>query len=238
MVCVQVGGASRDFIPAKFLVGTAPPRGNVRMFYALVVLGAYLIGSFPSGYLIGLARGIDVRKQGSGNIGATNVLRVLGKKWGYLCFLLDIGKGALAVWLAKLTLAPAWHLDPTTCAILAAAAVMIGHTFPVWLGFKGGKGISTSGGIAIALFPIEVFVISISLWVVVFFVSRIVSIASLVAAVTLSSILIVDYAIGRTEMAVMIVGLVMTTLAIWLHRGNLRRLRAGTEPRFERKRPA
>ncbi|MGH8047461.1 MAG: glycerol-3-phosphate 1-O-acyltransferase PlsY [Chthoniobacterales bacterium] len=206
------------------------------MFYVLVALGAYLIGSFPSGYLIARARGVDIRTMGSGNVGATNVFRVLGKKWGYLCFALDIGKGALAVWLGW-HVPVAWGLVPTTCAIISACAVMIGHTFPVWLGFKGGKGIATSGGIAIALFPIEVFVISVSVWIIAFFVSRIVSVASLTGAFTLSILLVVDFVLGRADMALMIVGIVMTALVFWLHRGNLRRLRAGTEPRFERKRP-
>ena len=233
-----MGGAGGDFIPAKFLVVAARPHGNVRMFYALVALGAYLIGSFPSGFVIGRTRGVDLRTQGSGNIGATNALRVLGKKWGYLCFALDIGKGALAVWLAKLAAAPAWNADPTWAAILAAIAVLVGHTFPVWLGFKGGKGIATSGGVAIALFPIEVFLISIAVWCLVFLSSRIVSVASISGALTLSTVLVVDYLVGRAPSPLMIVGIVMTALVIWLHRANLRRLRDGTEPRFERKKRA
>jgi glycerol-3-phosphate acyltransferase PlsY len=206
------------------------------MFYVLVALGAYLIGSFPSGYLIGRLRGVDIRTQGSGNVGATNVLRVLGKKWGYLCFALDIGKGALAVWLGKLVAAPAWSLDVTGASILAAVAVLIGHTFPVWLGFKGGKGIATSGGVAVAVFPIEVFVISVLTWIGVFLATRIVSVGSMAGALMLSIVLVADRFLGRADTPLMIAGLVMTALVIWLHRGNLRRLRTGAEPRFERKR--
>lgn len=206
------------------------------MFYVFVALGAYVIGSFPSGYLIGRLCGIDIRTQGSGNVGATNVLRVLGKKWGYLCFALDIGKGALAVWLAKLVVAPMAGLDPTAASVVAAVAVLVGHTFPIWLGFKGGKGIATSGGVAIALFPIEVFVVSIAMWVVVFLATRIVSVGSLAGALTLSLVLVADRLLGRADTMLMVVGFVMTALVIWLHRGNLRRLRAGTEPRFERRR--
>ena len=206
------------------------------MFYVFVAIGAYLIGSFPSGYVIGRARGVDLRKEGSGNIGATNALRVLGKKWGYLCFALDIGKGALAVLLAKHLAAPAWGIDPTTAAIIAAVAVLIGHTFPVWLGFKGGKGIATSGGIALALFPPIVFWASIGIWVVVFLTTRIVSIASLAATTTLSGILIVLWLLGRTELALAIIGAGMALLVIWLHRSNISRLAKGTEPRFEKKR--
>ncbi len=206
------------------------------MFYLFVAIGAYLIGSFPSGFVIGRARGVDLRKEGSGNIGATNALRVLGKKWGYLCFALDIGKGALAVWLAKFAAAAAPGADPTGAAIVAAVCVLVGHTFPVWLGFKGGKGIATSGGIALALFPIEVFLCSIGMWIVVFLACRIVSIASLAATATLAGTLVVLWMLGRTGPALPVIGVAMSLLVFWLHRANISRLAKGEEPRFEKKR--
>lgn len=237
MVRMEVGVARRDFIPAKFLVVAARPHGNVRMFYALVALGAYLIGSFPSGYVIGRVRGVDLRTQGSGNIGATNALRVLGKKWGYLCFALDIGKGALAVALARCIAAPAFDLNSIYAGIVAALCVLLGHTFPVWLGFKGGKGIATSGGIALALFPPVVFIVSIAAWIIVFFATRIVSVASLTATTVLGATLVILWLRGGNG-ALAIIGVAMCLLVIWLHRTNLRRLWAGTEPRFERKRPS
>jgi glycerol-3-phosphate acyltransferase PlsY len=204
------------------------------MFFVFVAIGAYLIGSFPSGFVIGRARGVDLRKEGSGNIGATNALRVLGKKWGYLCFTLDIGKGALAVVLAK-AVAPALGLDATLAGILAAIFVLLGHTFPVWLGFKGGKGIATSGGIALALFPWPVFVLSITAWVIVFLATRIVSIASLVATVVLGGTLVTLWLRGGNG-ALAIVGVAMCVLVFWLHRGNISRLMQGTESRFEKRR--
>jgi len=204
------------------------------MFYVFVAFGAYLIGSFPSGFLIGKARGVDLRKEGSGNIGATNALRVLGKKWGYLCFALDIGKGALAVSLAKSVAAPEIGTDPILAAIVAAVSVLAGHSFPVWLKFKGGKGIATSGGIAIALFPWPVFVLSISAWVVVFLCTRIVSIASLIATGVLGSTLFVLWLRGGSG-AFAAIGAAMCLLVIWLHRANISRLAKGTEPRFEKK---
>jgi len=204
------------------------------MFYVFVAFGAYLIGSFPSGFLIGKARGVDLRKEGSGNIGATNALRVLGKKWGYLCFILDIGKGALAVSLAKSVAAPELGTDPILAAIVAAVSVLAGHSFPVWLKFKGGKGIATSGGIAIALFPWPVFVLSISAWVVVFLCTRIVSIASLIATGVLGSTLFVLWLRGGSG-AFAAIGAAMCLLVIWLHRANISRLAKGTEPRFEKK---
>jgi len=205
------------------------------MVFLLVAFGAYLLGSFPSGYVIGRARGVDLRREGSGNIGATNALRVLGKKWGYLCFALDIGKGALAVWLAKGVVAPAFDLVPTQAGIVAAICALLGHTFPVWLKFKGGKGIATSGGIALALFPPVVFVVSIAAWIATFFATRIVSIASLVATSVLGLTLVVLWLRGG-DGALAIVGVAMCVLVFWLHRANLSRLAQGTEPRFEKRR--
>lgn len=205
------------------------------MFYLLVAFGAYAIGSLPSGYLIGRLRGIDLRTQGSGNIGATNALRVLGKKWGYLCLVVDIGKGALAVVLAQSVAAPAFGLDSTHAGIVAAASALLGHSFPVWLGFKGGKGIATSGGIALALFPWPVFVFSILAWILAFLATRIVSIASLAATATLGVTLIVLWTRGGSG-ALAVVGVAMCVLVSWLHRANISRLAQGTEPRFEKKR--
>lgn len=220
----------------KFL-SPRPGLGEMsRMEWLFVALGAYLVGSFPSGFVIGRARGVDLRREGSGNIGATNALRVLGRKWGYLCFALDIGKGVLAVALARVA-AARLGIDPTHAAILAAVAVLIGHTFPVWLGFKGGKGIATSGGIAIALFPPIVFFLSIAVWLVAFFTTRIVSVASLAASFTLSGTLIVLWLRGG-DGALAAIGAAMAVLVIWLHRGNIQRLLKGTEPRFEKRRAA
>ncbi len=205
------------------------------MFYLFVAIGAYLLGSFPSGYVIARSRGVDLRREGSGNIGATNALRVLGKKLGYLCFALDIGKGTLAVALAQSVAAPAFGLDRTLAGILAAICVLLGHTFPVWLGFKGGKGIATSGGIALALFPPIVFVVSILSWIVVFFATRIVSIASLVATTVLGSTLGLLWLRGG-DGTLALVGGAMCVLVFWLHRANISRLMQGTEPRFEKRR--
>jgi glycerol-3-phosphate acyltransferase PlsY len=205
------------------------------MVFLLIAFGAYLLGSFPSGYVIGRSRGVDLRREGSGNIGATNALRVLGKKWGYVCFALDIGKGALAVCLAKGVAAPAFDLVPTQAGIVAAIGALLGHSFPVWLKFKGGKGIATSGGIALALFPPVVFVVSIIAWIITFFATRIVSIASLVATSVLGITLTILWLRGG-DGALAIVGVAMCGLVFWLHRANLSRLAKGTEPRFEKRR--
>ena len=143
---------------------------------------AYLIGSFPSGYLAGRAHGLDLRKEGSGNIGATNALRVLGRRTGYVVFAADIFKGWLAVIVAFVIGACAAPAQTVPFGVLGAISCVIGHMFPVWLGFQGGKGIATSGGIMLALFPIQVFGFGLAAWLLLFFTTRYVSVASLAAA--------------------------------------------------------
>jgi glycerol-3-phosphate acyltransferase PlsY len=203
-----------------------------------LALGAYLIGSIPSGYLVGRIKGVDLRKVGSGNIGATNALRVLGKKWGYLVFAADFLKGWLAVGVG---FAAASHFPPDhaiLAGIIAAVFAMVGHIFPVWLGFKGGKGIATSGGIMIGLFPGWVFLCGLVVWVVFFYAMRYVSVASIAAAISLpvsSGILML---FGRCDWRLVIIAALMCALAIWRHKSNIERLLAGTEKKFEKKRSA
>jgi glycerol-3-phosphate acyltransferase PlsY len=206
------------------------------MLYLFVACGAYLLGSIPSGYLIGRSQGVDLRTQGSGNIGATNALRVLGKKWGYLCFALDIGKGLAAVLLAKLLAAPMLGLDPVTASIVAAVSAVVGHNFPVWLGFKGGKGVATSAGAVIGLFPFVVFASGVLAWVIAFKITRIVSVASIAGAVVLSLSLFVLWLLHLAVTAQLVIGLALSAMLIWRHRSNIQRLLAGTEARFEKKR--
>jgi acyl-phosphate glycerol 3-phosphate acyltransferase len=144
----------------------------------------YLFGSFPAGYFAGRLAGIDVRTTGSGNIGATNVLRVLGKRWGYPVFVIDAFKGFAAVRLAYFLVNywPAAKPHADYIAILAGIASIVGHTFPVWLGFKGGKGVATTAGVMIGLLPLAVPFVML-LWLSVFYATRYVSLASIVAAV-------------------------------------------------------
>jgi glycerol-3-phosphate acyltransferase PlsY len=206
-------------------------------FASLVALGAYLIGSFPTGYIVGRINGVDLRKEGSGNIGATNALRVLGKKWGYIVFAADIFKGWLSVTLAY-ALANQFAPDHVAVAgVLAAVFVVLGHNFPVWLGFKGGKGIATSAGIMIALFPIWVFLCAFVVWLGFFYTTRYVSVASILAAISLSVSTTVLALFGKCEWLLVGVALLMTGLAIWRHKSNIERLIAGTEKKFE-KRPS
>ncbi|MFA7345711.1 MAG: glycerol-3-phosphate 1-O-acyltransferase PlsY [Terrimicrobiaceae bacterium] len=216
----------------------------VLAFLAAAIL-AYLIGSFPSGYIAGRIRGVDLRAAGSGNIGATNALRVLGKKWGYAVFAADAFKGALAV-LAGLAVARIPQFQgqaPVHVGVIAALFAIVGHSFPVWLGFKGGKGIATSAGIMFVLFPGAVFASGLAVWLGLFFATRFVSVASLGSAVTLPtvSVLLAVYGdpdswfFGRCDPMLAGISAVMSGLAIWRHKDNIKRLCAGTEKRFDRK---
>lgn len=207
------------------------------MFYAFAAIAAYLLGSIPSGFLIGRLRGVDLRTAGSGNIGATNAVRVLGKKWGYLCFLADFSKGFAAVLLARTLWADTFQIDGPVCGVIAAVFVVLGHNFPVWLGFRGGKGIATSAGIMLGLFSPWVFLVSLISWLGLFFTIRYVSVASIAAALMLPVTLIILWMLGISAGIYVVLGLVMAVLAIWRHRGNIQRLYQGTEPRFQKKSP-
>jgi glycerol-3-phosphate acyltransferase PlsY len=198
-------------------------------------LVAYLVGSFPSGYLAGRAHGVDLRKEGSGNIGATNALRVLGKRTGYLVFAADIFKGWLSVMVAFFIgtiFAPAQTIP---FGVLGAICGVVGHMFPVWLGFQGGKGIATSGGVMLALFPIEVFIFGLAAWLILFFTTRYVSIASIAAALALPIGSAIMVGFGRCDWLRVIIASIMCVLAIWRHKSNIQRLLAGTEKKFEKK---
>lgn len=197
----------------------------------------YVIGSIPFGYLAGRAKRIDIRKHGSGNIGATNVLRVMGKRWGYAVFFADAFKGFVAVRLAVFVV----DRIPETAgyaefyAILAAAACVAGHSFPVWLKFKGGKGVATSAGALFGVVPIAAFAIFL-VWVAVYETTRYVSLASIVAATALPVAVAALIWLGRTQGTVLFYfSVVMTVLVVWRHRSNIARLLNGTEPRFARK---
>lgn len=205
------------------------------MFWFLTALGAYLLGSIPNGYLVGKAQGVDLRKVGSNNIGATNALRVLGKKWGYFVFATDALKGWSAVMLAWVI---GWEWEEPakiSLGVIAAIFAMIGHIFPVWLGFKGGKGISTSAGVMIALFPIWVFLFGLCVWGLLFFATRYVSVASMGAAISLPIASAALWAMGQCDGLRTSIAAAMCVLAVWRHKPNIQRLLAGTEKKFEKK---
>jgi glycerol-3-phosphate acyltransferase PlsY len=205
------------------------------MPWFFAALSAYLLGSIPNGYLVGKARGVDLRTVGSNNIGATNALRILGKKYGYFVFAADALKGWLAVMLA-------WAIGrglpeslQISLGVTAAVFAMLGHIFPVWLGFKGGKGISTAAGVMIALFPIWVFLFGLAVWALLFFTTRYVSVASIAAAVSLPISAGVLWYLGQCDPVRTGIAALMCVLSVWRHKSNIQRLLAGTEKKFEKK---
>lgn len=204
---------------------------QILFFFAVVAVASFLIGSIPTGYLVAKAKGVDIRKHGSGNIGATNVFRTLGKPLGIFVFFADALKGYAAVWLATRgneAIGP-WP------GLVAAVAVIAGHNYTPWLGFRGGKGIATSAGVLVALMPVAVPVAAI-VWAAVFYTTRYVSVASIAAAISLPLAVGALWATGRGGSAPLLAfALLISALAIWRHRSNIQRLRAGTESRFARK---
>ena len=209
------------------------------MWFFVFVFGAigYLFGSFPAGYIAGRMAGVDVRTLGSGNIGATNVLRILGKRWGYAVFFIDAFKGFAAVRLTFFFVKglPAAQPYAEYFAILTAVMCIVGHTFPVWLGFKGGKGVATSAGALFGLMPVVVpFVVII--WVIVFETTRYVSVASMGAAISLPIVVAMALRWKFLEgPAFLYFSILIALLVLWRHRSNFSRLLNGTEQRFTRK---
>jgi acyl phosphate:glycerol-3-phosphate acyltransferase len=205
--------------------------------FLLVLLIGYLIGSFPSGYLAGRMAGLDIRQHGSGNIGATNVLRTLGKKAGYAVFFADALKGFCAVWTGFMV-ARAFGLGAPYedwLGIVAALFCVVGHSFPVWLKFKGGKGVATSAGTMIGLAPLATL-FAVVVWFSTFLLTRYVSIASVAAAVALPAAIGLTLKLRLTNSTVLFYAAVaIAAVVCWRHRTNIVRLIQGTEPRFERK---
>jgi len=206
----------------------------VPLVLVTIFLLAYLAGATPFGYMVARWKGIDIRHHGSGNIGATNVIRVLGKKIGLPVFAMDVLKGLLPVLAAK-----AWcaghGLDSTWAMLLAALGSVLGHNFTFWLNFKGGKGIATSAGAMLAVLPVALGV-AILLWVIFFYTTRYVAVASIIAGLSLPLTVLAQRALSSPgnapDLPLLGFATIIGSLAIWRHRSNIRRLRKGTENRF------
>jgi len=204
------------------------------MRYLICGLFGYLLGAIPFGYLAGCLAGVDIRQFGSGNIGATNVLRTLGRKFGYPVFLADTLKGYLAVrtafWLFAGNSAAAY-----LPGIVAAVCVVLGHSFPVWLRFRGGKGVAASAGACFGLLPTETLLVA-AIWIGAFLLFRFVSLASVAAASALPvSVWILSSGQWRSRGPLLAFTVLLAAIVIMRHRSNLARLLRGTEPRFDRK---
>jgi glycerol-3-phosphate acyltransferase PlsY len=195
------------------------------------------LGAIPFGYIIARWRGHDIRREGSGNIGATNVARVLGLRWGLVVFVLDFGKGALPVALAKLLPAPSdseW-LPADTLPVLAGVAAFVGHLLPIYLRFRGGKGVATGCGVIAVLLP-KITLIVLLAWGLVLALTQYVAVASITAAALLFvlRLCLTDKPWSREQIVVTTFCATGALLVLVRHHSNLRRLRQGTEPRLGR----
>jgi glycerol-3-phosphate acyltransferase PlsY len=203
------------------------------ILYIIVAVGAYLLGSIPFGYLlVKVFRGQDIRDTGSGNIGATNVARSGAKGLGAATLVLDALKGTLAVWIAGL-LAPSSDSAAMLTAVAALAAVL-GHVFPVWLKFKGGKGVATALGVFVMLFPWAVLV-SLGVFILTVLITRYVSLGSVLAAIAFP---IAAYLLGAKDWLALLPVCAVSLIIVVKHHENIRRLLSGTESRFAVGKPA
>jgi acyl-phosphate glycerol 3-phosphate acyltransferase len=198
----------------------------------LILLTAYLVGAVPFGYLVARARGVDLFKQGSGNIGATNVGRVLGRRFGILVFALDFAKGAVPVLASRL--APAEGLPVDSLPVAAGVAAFLGHLFPVYLRFRGGKGVATAAGVVAVLVPLTALAALLT-WAVVLSCTRTVSLASLAAAALLCGLRLTatPHPWAADQFVVTLFCLLGAGLIFARHRANVRRLLQGTENRVK-----
>ena len=210
------------------------------VFFPLAIVAAYLLGSIPFGLLIVKAHGKDLRSIGSGNIGATNVSRALGRKWAYFCFVLDVLKGLIPMLATMLIAEPDSVLTLWLWLAVGCAAIM-GHIFPIYVKFKGGKGVSTSFGVALGLWPyFTVCALFFAVtWVVVVLMWRYVSLASIAASVTFPLVLIVAIILTpewdfTNLWPVLITSIAIPVMVIIRHRENIKRLRAGTESKISK----
>ena len=202
--------------------------------YFILAMAAYLVGSIPTGFLVAKAMCVDIRAVGSGNIGATNAFRVLGKGPGSFVLLFDAFKG----WSAVMLLVPliaGWNFceDCESVRLLAGLAAVVGHNYTCWLRFKGGKGIATSAGVLLAWMP-PVLLTILAVWIVLFYASKYVSLASVAAAVALP----ISALAWRYSWTYFGVSLCLAILAIYKHKPNIQRLIAGTENRVGSKKGA
>ena len=211
----------------------------------------FLVGGIPFGVILTRIRGIDIRTVGSGNIGATNVARALGRKWGYFCFALDVLKGVVPTAMMG-ALLKSWELGDTSIGFMAWSMVgcstVLGHVFPIYLKFRGGKGVATSAGVALAIWPFYTLpaVVALIGWVVTTLISRTVSIGSLVACL----VFLISYLAGfwvfaeprwiisawslASQWPLLIFACLVPVLIIVRHRANITRLLSGQENQIGR----
>ena len=205
--------------------------------FIILIIGAYLLGSIPFGLLIAKAHGRDLRSIGSGNIGATNLSRALGRKWAVFCFCLDVAKSLVPMLIAMAFIKKS---EPTPALLFlwlaVGCAAVLGHIFPVYIKFRGGKGVATSFGVALGLWPYYTIcaVVAIIIWAFVVLLKRYISLASLIASVSFPVTLILAIAVippwNFTNLwPLLTVAVVIPLMVILRHRENIKRIIAGTE---------
>jgi glycerol-3-phosphate acyltransferase PlsY len=209
--------------------------------FVLLIAFAYLLGSVPFGVLIASAYGKDLRSIGSGNIGATNVARALGKRWAYVCFVLDCLKGLVPMLIAKLIIGELTVVALSLWLAAGCAAVM-GHVFPIYLKFKGGKGVATSLGMILGLYPYYTIpgISALFIWVVMVLIFRYISLASIIASIGFPISLMVSIAVFDEWRflqlwPLVVVALVMGLLVVVRHAENIKRLLEGSEAKVMQK---
>jgi glycerol-3-phosphate acyltransferase PlsY len=209
------------------------------MALIILIIASYLLGSVPFGFLLAAAHGKDLRKIGSGNIGATNLSRAIGKRWGYFCFVLDVTKGFLPTFIAGKIITTPPDAVQFLLWLLVGIASILGHVFPVYLKFKGGKGVATSFGVALGLWPY--FTISAAFavltWIIVVAIWRYVSLASIIASMVFPIAFVVlitamDGWLFADLWPLIIAAAGIPVMVIVRHRQNITRIMAGTETKI------
>jgi len=208
------------------------------LIFAPAIIGAYLLGSIPFGLLIAKAHGKDLRSIGSGNIGATNVSRALGRKWAYICFVLDVLKGMVPM-LAIMFIAKPEGVILLLLWLAVGCTAILGHIFPIYVKFKGGKGVATSFGVALGLWPYYTIcaMFATVIWVVVVLVWRYVSLASICASISFPLVLLLAIILKpgwnfASLWPLLIAATAIPLMVIIRHRENIKRLLAGTESKI------
>lgn len=212
------------------------------MLFTFLIVFAYLLGAVPFGFLIARAHGQDLRKIGSGNIGATNTGRILGKKWGIICLLLDSLKGLVPMLIAKAIIGDQPTVTQLWLWLAVGSATVVGHIFPVYLNFKGGKGVATSLGMVLGLFPYYTAagIIAFLVWGAAVWIWRFISLASIIAALIFPVVLIIEVICIKswqfsTLWPLIIIALTMPILVVVRHAENIKRLLEGSETQVMKK---
>ena len=202
------------------------------MSVVLVILSGYILGSLPFSFWLGKLKGVDLQKVGSGNVGATNLARALGTSWGISAFILDMGKGFIAVLVAGYIAGRGGGsiISPSLLKILGGVSSIIGHNWTFLLSFKGGKGVATSTGVFLGLAPLSLL-LAAGVWLIVLLFSQYISLASIIASISLP-LWMWSRVVEKVDLSILIFAVITSILIIYRHRSNIKRLIRGEENRW------